>query len=199
MEPYSLYEAESVENSYALYGGLQSQNSPEIHPYFLLRNYLKQPEHDSSQEMREDLTGLAEMLSPVHVPEERTLVEQVFGNQSSQQKHLLRHGTTLLKERARLHRQHLRELDHQHRHLQRKMPVTRPYSIVDNRQKELGIERMLLQLEQQKRQLELDFWKDSMDLRDKLFETAGEYQAIRHRTYLLEDVETDSEGGGLYG
>jgi len=49
----------------------------------------------------------------------------------------------------------------------------------------------LLQLEQSRRDEELAFWKDTVELREKLFENSVDYRAAKHRESIFSDVETD--------
>jgi hypothetical protein len=52
-----------------------------------------------------------------------------------------------------------------------------------------NLEGQLLQLESQRRDEELAFWKDTVDLREKLFEGAASYKDANHRYSVFSDVE----------
>ena len=52
--------------------------------------------------------------------------------------------------------------------------------------RQVALETMLLDLEKDKRKEELEFWSDSKDIRESLFENAGEYQASSHRVQMLQ-------------
>jgi len=44
-----------------------------------------------------------------------------------------------------------------------------------------------VQIEDQQRREELDFWKDTMELQRTMVEAAQEYDALRQRASLLDD------------
>ena len=64
---------------------------------------------------------------------------------------------------------------------------------LDNHRLASQLQSTLIQLDEQRHRGELQFWKDTTDLREKLFETAEEYQAGRHRASLLESMDTGSD------
>jgi len=57
----------------------------------------------------------------------------------------------------------------------------------------MALERLLLDLESDRRKAELDFWKDTRDIREGLFDKAQGYQATRHRLDLLEGLGGDHD------
>ena len=52
--------------------------------------------------------------------------------------------------------------------------------------RQVALEAMIMDLEKEKRKEELEFWSDSKDIRESLFESAGEYQASSHRVQMLQ-------------
>ena len=52
-----------------------------------------------------------------------------------------------------------------------------------------NLQSQLLQLEQQRREEELAFWKDTVELRKELFESATDYRNTRHRYSIFSQVE----------
>jgi hypothetical protein len=59
----------------------------------------------------------------------------------------------------------------------------------DKAKRQSTLETQLLQLESQRRDEELAFWKDTVDLRAGLFDGAGRYRDARHRYSVFADVE----------
>ena len=53
----------------------------------------------------------------------------------------------------------------------------------------MNLEKLLVQLEHEKRQEELAFWKDTAEVRKDLFAQAFEYTATRRRSQLLGSLE----------
>lgn len=62
---------------------------------------------------------------------------------------------------------------------------------LDGGRRQGQLEQLLLTLESDKRKEELDFWKDKIELKQKIFEAAKEYSATSHRTVILKDMETN--------
>jgi hypothetical protein len=153
--------------------------------------------HESVQSMQRDAYTLAEMLAPVYLDEDATLAEQVFGNQARHQRLSLRHIANLLNERVKLHKRHLRDIGHQNMQVQELLSGERLHSDRAYGRRATNLERTLIQLDKEKWDEELGFWKDTVELRDRLFEHAQEYQALRHRTALM-DVDAGECGGPEY-
>jgi hypothetical protein len=62
---------------------------------------------------------------------------------------------------------------------------------LDKAKRQSNLESQLLQLENSKREEELAFWKDTADLREKLFETAGLYRNAKNRYSIFSGLEAD--------
>lgn len=124
---------------------------------------------------------------------ECSIAEQVFGNQRQEEYTNLRHVANLLCERAGLHEQHIWDIDHRHIEIQEKLFGVKINCSPDKAKRQSGLESQLLQLEQQRRDEELAFWKDTVELREKLFESASTYKAAKHRYSVFSQVE------GQYG
>lgn len=118
-----------------------------------------------------------------------SVASQVFGNQKELQHTNLEHSVNLLQERARIHKQHLRDIDHRHIEAQEKLFGVNINNFPDKAKRQSNLESQLLQLEQQKRDEELAFWKDTVDLRRELFDTAALYRVVKHRYSIFSDVE----------
>lgn len=144
---------------------------------------------DTSDAFRRDALTLAEMLRPVYLPADTPLAQQVFGSQMRQQKLSVEHILNLINERTVLHKRILDDIAHSHMDMQGQLYGARLHANMDGHARELKVLRFLLQLDEQRRREEVDFWKDTAELREKLFEVAGEYQALRHRTSVFESIE----------
>lgn len=120
---------------------------------------------------------------------ECSIAQQVFGNQQQQEYTGLKHVANLLGERAGLHEQHIRDIDHRHIEIQEKLFGVKINNSSDKAKRQSGLESQLLQLEQQRRDEELAFWKDTVELRQTLFENASTYKDAKHRYSVFSAVE----------
>ena len=59
----------------------------------------------------------------------------------------------------------------------------------DRTREKTALEKVIISLEQERRNEDLAFWKDTAELRKELFSGAGEYQAIANRFNLFADFE----------
>lgn len=148
-----------------------------------------QPRDETPDMFRRDFETLAKMLRPVYLPSDAPLAQQVFGGQMQRQRLSVEHILNLINERTVLHRRILDDIAHSHMDVQGQLYGARLHAKTDDHARELRVERLLFQLDEQRRREEVDFWKDTSELREKLFETAGEYQALRHRTSVLDTLE----------
>ena len=142
-------------------------------------------------QFRQDTDLLQKALDADCGQEESSVAEQVFGNQRRQEYVGLRHLANLLYERSRLHTQHIQDIDHRHIEIQEKLFGVRINNTPDKGKRQSGLESQLLQLEQQRRDEELAFWKDTVDIRQKLFETTSTYTAAKHRYSIFSGVEEE--------
>lgn len=149
-----------------------------------------------TQSMERDSDTLAEFLAPVEIPVYAPISEQIFGQQSRQSQISLEHTLNLITERSRIHKRHMDDIQQRHRELHGQLFGAQLHSDLDNHKREMNLQTTLLRLDAERRKEELAFWKDTSELRDKLFEEATEYQAVRHRTSLLGNAEP---GGIPYG
>ena len=124
---------------------------------------------------------------------EGTLAEQVFSQQLHRGKLTLKVLANLLNERVRMHIRHLREIGHRDMDCQEALFGAKLQAALDGGRRQGNIEKIIIQLEQNKRQEELIFWKDTAELREKLFEAAAGHSDTRHRASLLAGLE-DQDG-----
>ena len=113
--------------------------------------------------------------------EQKNVSEQIFGNQMKLQYVGIKHTANLFYERCKLHKQHMQEIDRRHLEVQERKFGVEINNFPDRARRLSNLENQLLQLEGQRRDEELAFWKDTVELREKLFANAGEYRAAKHR------------------
>jgi plasmid replication initiation protein len=123
-----------------------------------------------------------------------SVAEQVFGNQARQQRIALRHAANVLYERALLHRTHVKDIDRRLTEFQEKLSIIKMHFPLDGGRTQQTLEKTIIDLEKQRHDEELGFWKDSAEIRQQLFEDAAAYSATQHRRDILCGVE-DGYGG----
>jgi hypothetical protein len=180
-KPYSLQKACLTSGAYAQ----RREDPPSV--------VIKWPRDAYAGLFRQDTDLCQEALGrPAPVPDE-DLASRVFGNQLRQKWISVQHLANLLYERASLYSRHVADIKSRHIQIQEELFRQRlmlPHQLDRN---QLALESLLLQLEKDRRQEELDFWNDTRDIRETLFESAGEYQSASHRAELLGGL------GGIYG
>ena len=167
----------------------QSQYSAEpAKPVYSL--FLQWPEKGYFEKFKPDADLLQKALSPLEKSVTNSIADQVFGNLKQIEYLDLKHSANLFYERCRLHYQHISEIDRRHIEIQeRKFGVEINHN-QDRARRLSNLEGQLLQLDSQRRDEELAFWKDTVELRQKLFESAATYKAANHRSSVFSDVET---------
>ncbi len=188
------YRISASESAYGASSGYSAR--PLTYPDSKLLRFAEDG-YEAPFSMAADAATLRDLLdSPYDSPPD-SLVDQVFGNQQRQHHLALEHLAHLLDERARLHRRMVADIAHRHMALQQELFGAKLHYQLDNHRRATRVEGMLMQLEEQKRREELTFWKDSVELREKLFELTRDYEAIRRRSALLSGVTpTDVSNGG---
>ena len=175
---------------------LPSQH-PGVEPSYLKSNYFPISSGTATgKAMEADANTLAKLLSPVTISEYASIADQIFGSQAERQKLSLEHILNLINERSILHKRHHAEIQRRHKDVHTQLEGAKRDWRLDNHRLASQLQSTLIQLDEQRHREELQFWKDTTDLREKLFETAEEYQAGRHRASLLEGTEIE---GGAYG
>ena len=109
------------------------------------------------------------------------IADKIFGTQLRKNYVNLQHSLNLLRERTHLHEQHLKEIEDRHQKVQERLFGTEINHFPDRDRQIRNWESQLSQLEQQKREEEVSFWKDTVDLRKELFQAAGDYNSTHHR------------------
>lgn len=153
---------------------------------------LQWPSHGYFERLKPDSALLKEALQSYITLGTSTVAEQVFGNQARQQKLGLKHLANILYERALLHSKHLKEIGRCLMGCQEKISILKMHFPVDGGKSQQNLERVVLQLEQERRTEEINFWKDTTEIREKLFEDAAEYSATKRRQDMLYGVEREN-------
>lgn len=150
---------------------------------------LQWPSNGYFERLKPDAVLLKEALHPYTIQEKPTVAEQVFGNQARQQKIGLQHQANILYERALLHSKHLKEIDRCLMGCHEKLSILKMHFPVDAGRTQQSLEKSVLQLEQERRTEEINFWKDTTEIRGKLFEDVNTYSATKRRQNMLYGVE----------
>jgi hypothetical protein len=151
--------------------------------------FLPWPPDRSFEKFQFDAALLKEALSPCPSQRDGTLAEQVFGSQARQQKIGLGHLANVLYERALLHRNRLRDIDWRLVECQDRLSVLKMHFSIDGGRPQQHLEKLIIELENQRHDEETSFWKDSAEIRQQLFENAAIYGAARRRQDMLYGVE----------
>jgi len=155
---------------------------------------LQWPANGYFDKLKPDAQLLQKVLIPIVEYSTGKLSEQVFGDQLKQQHVNLEHMANLFYERCKLHKRHIDDINDRHIKVQGRLFGVEINNFPDRSKQLNTLEGQLMQLEQQRREEELAFWKDTVELREKLFENAGEYKAARHRYQIFSDVEAEYGG-----
>ena len=117
------------------------------------------------------------------------MAQQVFGQDLKQQQIHLQHTANLFYERCQLHKQHIQDIDDRHLKVQERLFGVEINNFPDRNKQLRTLEGQLMQLEQQRREEELAFWKDTVELRKELFESATDYRDTSQRHAIFSRVE----------
>ncbi|MDD5458115.1 MAG: hypothetical protein PHF37_01810 [Phycisphaerae bacterium] len=176
-----------------LYAEQSRYSLPQVKPYYPL--FLQWPQKSYFEKFRFDAKLLQSAFSKPNPDSYKTIAERVFGDQKQIQYTNLKHTSNLFYERCKLHKQHLDEIEHSHIKTQEELFGVKINNIPENARRLSSLEGLLLQLDQQRRDEELAFWKDTVELREKLFEGAGEYSAAKNRYSIFSGVEVFGDAG----
>ena len=159
---------------------------PVLPPYRILSKYRA----NSDAALEETGQLLKDLAAPkVEVPH---LSSRVFGGQLRRGSASVKNLRNLISERARMLDRHLREIDERRSEAVNQVSFAkRPYS-GRTPQDIARFERLLLQLDKDRRSECLDFWKDMTREKKELLDSAAEYGATRQRARLLSDAQVNS-------
>lgn len=119
------------------------------------------------------------------------IVSLVFGNQSITHELTSRQLAHLIEERRGITQRHLRDVEARLDELRERKPFRRQGPFFPDDATLTEVERQILNLEMQKRALELDLWRDTHELRTNLVNERREQETARRRISYL--------AGGNYG
>jgi len=153
---------------------------------------LQWPSNGYFERLKPDAALLKEALTSYPSLKTSTVAEQVFGNQARQERIGLKHLVNILYERASLHRSHLKDIDHRLMQSQEKLSILKMHFALDGGRSQQNLEKLIIELEKQRHDEEINFWKDSTEVREKLFENVFAYGAIQRRQNMLSSVEGEN-------
>jgi len=153
---------------------------------------LQWPSKGYFDRLKADAALLKEALTSYPSLKTSTVAEQVFGNQARQERIELKHLVNILYERALLHKNHLKDIDRRLMDCQEKLSILKMHFALDGGRSQQNLERLVIEPEKQRHDEEINFWKDSTEVRQKLFEGASEYGATRRRKDMLRGVEGEN-------
>ncbi|NQV80119.1 MAG: hypothetical protein HQ495_06160 [Alphaproteobacteria bacterium] len=115
------------------------------------------------------------------------LVSMVFANQAVTHEVGSQHLAHLIHERKALAEKHLTDIQWRLDALLERRPLRHRYSIASPQQERLAneMERQILDLEKQKRDVHLTLWRDTLELRQSLLTERQEYRETRRRMAYL--------------
>ena len=163
--------------------------SVESPKYFHYDSLLQWPANGYFDKFRSDAALLKQAFTAYDNTGASTVAEQVFGNQARDQRIGLLHKSNILYERAFLHSKHLKEIDRHLMNCHERLSILKMHFPLDGGRTQQNLEKTVLQLEQERRTEEINFWKDSAEIRGKIFEDAGIYSATKRRENMLSGVE----------
>ena len=126
-------------------------------------------------------------------PADSTIATQVFGAELKKHTVTLTHAANLLAERAALHKRHLKEIDRRHIEAQEKLFGAQINHTPENAKRVLSLEGMLAQFDKERRDEEVAFWKDTVELRQQLLESGWNYRDAHQRSLVFSDMEADHD------
>jgi hypothetical protein len=150
---------------------------------------LQWPANGYFEKLKPDADLLQQAITPFINDKTNRIAERVFGNELNQQNIDLKHTENLFYERCKLHQQHIRDIDERHLTVQERLFGVEINHFPDRNKQLRTLEGQLMQLEQQRREEELAFWKDTVDLRKELFASAADYRDTKHRYDIFSSVE----------
>jgi len=153
-------------------------------------------EGGNGHDMQPDAATLAKLLVPVELPGYASVADRIFGGQTRRARLSIEHIGNLMRERAQLHKRHIADINHRDRQMQEALFGARLNARLDGYRRVTKLEQALPALDKERRQEELAFWKDTAELRDRLFELGGYYQGLRHRMTLFDDVRAEAPSYG---
>ena len=139
--------------------------------------------------LRRDVDLMQDAFKDRADPAETSIAQQVFGAELGKHSVTLQHAANLLAERSALHQRHLKEIDRRHIEAQEKLFGAQINHTPENAKRVLSLEGQLAQFDKERRDEEVAFWKDTVDLRQQLLESGWNYRDAHQRSDVFSEVE----------
>ena len=121
-----------------------------------------------------------------HLPSRpNDLVSTVFGNQAAEHAVNSTHVANLIQERREMAQKHLADIKFRLDDLITDRSILRMLNSPESERRWINVDRQILDLEKQQREIQTRLWKDTLDLQDRLLEERSEYMATRRRSQFL--------------
>ena len=147
---------------------------------------IKWPQDVYAGHLWRDTVLFQETLSLPQTPSYESMRSRIFGNQLRQGRTSIKHLANLLNERANIYARHIADINDRHMRVQEQIGGEELRSPHEVTRTQATLEKLLVTLESDRRREEVDFWKDSRDIRELMFEKALDYQSTGNRARLLE-------------
>lgn len=183
MIPNKTYEMRNLYFQQSQYATLPEERKYDHLPL------LQWPANGYFEKLKPDAELLQQALYSIPESKAGSLSERVFGQELKQQQTSLKHAAHLFYERCQLHKRHIEDIEDRHLKVQERLFGVEINHFPDRNKQLRTLEGQLMQLEQQRREEELAFWKDTVELREELFESAGEYRNTRQRYSIFSRLE----------
>ena len=86
----------------------------------------------------------------------------------------------------------MKEINHEDIKCQEQLFISKIGSPMDGGRRQSNLEKLLIQIESDKRREELQFWKDTFEIRQLIFEKVQEYAQTKDRASMLGSVEGEN-------
>lgn len=128
------------------------------------------------------------MLENVRQPYEKETFDipsTVFANQTAEHALNSYHLAGLIQHRREMAEKHLADIKFRLNDLLDEKSITKMLNLSGDSKKLTNIERQILDLEKQQRDIQCSLWKDTLDLQSSLLQERSEYQATKRRARFL--------------
>ena len=165
----------------------QDRAGPGLHPDFTTDKYADSRMYKPAQDYIHSIDSFVQEVQPQNVAGIDDIVASVFANQAAQNVLQSYHLAALIQERRALAEKHLADIKFRLDdliHDRSVMAMLFPPSSLHG--KELwNIERQILDLEHQQREIQTRLWKDTLELQGELLQHRTDYLGTRRRIGFL--------------
>jgi nitrate reductase assembly molybdenum cofactor insertion protein NarJ len=154
--------------------------------------YEKQAKAKNSLDEKPDFLSLPG--NPAYKSRPDSLADRIFGRQLEEKQLWTAHFENILGERNRIYHHQMEEIQEEISHLKGRLEsLSRPYSIHPPQLK-TQLERILWQTGNEQRREQVRFWKDLLDIKDRMIQNSIEYRQTQDRSTLLQPEEEKYNG-----